>query len=376
MATDDNGKQQVAIYPQMVLSSIYGNETLYNVIQEGINNSSVVVSTDVSNVIITVKAGSTFFFLREEKDPEAPNQTIKFIGKVSLTEDASSGLLTTSFVDFKSQFWEYDTIYVVADWSYDSTSKDNRFIDFTVQTLVSEADLSGVDNRVCIASIHNVKGAITDSGAVNGVDGGNINANNLFIGYELQPNRDTLLQLFNIRNQFMVTFEGDGSGVTVNSGISFTGSSFLSQTSASPVVPPADPIHDYTYDRASGASIEVTGYESSYFQVDFLRYKYVDNSPEYVWESFLIPNSTPIVEYSEKGLVDLLAVQRPFDIKDFGTTILVAVRQLADIIVVNKNLLRPRNCIVMNGSLLPRSPATSNFNRIKLPVYSASEVIH
>ena len=76
----DLGQQQVSIYSQQQLSSVYGNTILKGVIEPGVYNTSVEISKVGDNLLFTVAQGSTFVFKRTGISPDSI--TRELLGKV------------------------------------------------------------------------------------------------------------------------------------------------------------------------------------------------------------------------------------------------------------------------------------------------------
>ena len=360
----DNGTQQVTIYPKQIISSIYGNETLYNVVQPGIENSTVDITTSGTGLLFTISAGTTLFFLRKESDPLTPAQDVYFIGKVSLTTAAVYETDIATFVSAYGTLGDNDPLYLVADWDY---SENTKFVDFRLE--LTAPSYIGVESKLLIAKILNVKDAIT----------GIFNSSKMHVSYELQQNRNTLNKLYTTDNSFMVQFESDGGGVNVNSGNTFTGNSFIGNSTLSSVLVPPLGLITYLSNENTGSVITITGNESDYYQVDFLRAKYTEESPhsvEYVWESFLVP-ATNLFDTvpTKQQIIEFLADQRQFNIVGNAYTIMVSIRERNSLnsSTITKNIW-PETCIIFNESSLDQSVNPVTHQRLKVPVYSASDL--
>ncbi len=366
-STLEKGEQQVSIFPKQILSSIYGNETLYNIIQPGIENGGVIVSTDSINLIFTIPEGTTFFFQRQETDPLNPDKNVNFIGKVSLTLPAEYRILKTTFSSSYGSLTANEPLYLIGDWEYNATNPDIRFVDFRLdKNLLS---FTGNNNVVLLAKILNARAAIAS-----------VDFTKLHVSYELQQNRGTLNKLYGTDNSFMIEFESDGGGVKVQAGNAFTGNSFISYTSASSVMTPPLGLATYLSNENTGSIINIIGSEASYYQVDFLRVRYSEDSPHvmgYAWESFLVPATTLFDTVPTKQqIITFLAAQKQFKIVGNAHTLLVSIRKRVELntSTITKNIW-PETCIIFNESALDQNINSTIHNRFKLPVYSASDLV-
>lgn len=371
-----NGNQQVTIYPQQPLSSVYGNEVLYNVIQEGPEKASVRITTSGSDLIFYIEAGSTLFFLRQELDPLDAVKVVNFIGKVSLTTDADYTISIPTFKSLYNGLTATDPLYLIADWVYD---ENTRYSSFRLVSSLTGLSFEGVNHQILLAKILNIP-AVIASGSPSTLD-----VNLFHVSYEIQKNREVLSRLYNTANQFMVSFEADGSGVKLFKGKSFSGNSFISSenstqwnTDSTTVISPPLGLILYNNNVTTGSVIDITGSEGDYYQVDFLRFGYketTDHSLSFFWDSFLVFQQPPLIPtFTEDNIINYLSQQRPFNLTGNAYNVLVLVRErdTLNTTTVTKNFW-PENCVIFKNKL-PNNTPSNNHHRLKIPVYKFSDL--
>ena len=403
-ASTNNGNQTVSIYPSQQLSSIYGNEIIYGIVQPGVANASVSISTLSSNIVFTIAAGTQFYFQRSATDPVSGAITDTFIAKITLGSSATYNF-SANTTWTAGNYSASTKLYLVADWQYLSTA---NYVAFTIQndSTIVNYNFTGTGNQVLVATILNNANAYNTYNT-----NGNIlsSAITLFhIAYEGQAKRDVLPRINSKNDQFMVQFAGDGSGVYVSQGSNFIGDNFLSsetvtqapawdtntshggdakfvylgQLSTDKIAPPTI-YTTYANNLSTGSSLTISsGNYGNYYQVDFLRNKFDEllHIQGFYWESFLQPAGSFTFVYgstTQQNLIDYLASAvstgtQAYPLNGIGNTLLVSVRLLSA--VNTSNLIWPESTIVFRNTGLSEVTGVNNHSRFKLPIWKASDL--
>lgn len=442
--TTNIGNQQVTIYPYQQLSSVFGNEVSYGVLNPGVYSSGVTITDGGGSVIFTIAAGTTLVFQRSAADPLSSAVTDTIIGKVVLGAPAAVSVA-------KATLWTSSystTLYLVADWTYSLSNPTLLYASFSFSTDVNLQgnirNLDGTSSHVLvIAAILNNNYYVT-----NFPSGNPTNTNDMskyHISNESQSNRDVFRREYIRNNQYRIDFDPNGRGVYVNAGHSFIGGNAVytnpqfgnsgniySQTETTlpfnlqgsfsgafgaghwyplkngsgVILPPTGLINYYpitpqiingvTYGLQSNIPINITGSESSYYQIDFLRIKMDDVSHTQVigWESFLQPSGS--LDFSTFSMTYTSAAslvtpnkmaylnQFVFPLSGEGEVLLVAIRPrggayglytpgvpLAD---GATNTLWPESCIFPREALIPQLGTSMTRKRFKIPVWNSSDL--
>lgn len=415
------GQQQVTIYPFEPLASVYGNELLYGVLQPGVyaptvngaGQPIVVIGngangTDPSKVQFTIKSGSTFIFQRSSPDPVNPSLPFtQFIGKVVLTSDDST--ISVNKVDLWHNTGSYisaQTLYVVATWQYipgNSTNINATFSLLNDQSMIAlKQNDGGFSHILVIATILNQPYFINQYN----LSPGNVNSfplSNYHIVHDYQKGRNVFNRLNANNDSFIVDFDPNGRGVYVESGNIIVADGFLPWTPTFDQIisvggtfpgrlatsgpgyaistPPAG-LQFYTSNVVTNAQIDVvaTGTQSSYYQIDMLRFKSDENThiTNMYWESFLKPaGSLDFTNYT-MTTAQLLAYlsQYQFPVMGDGLTLLVSVRPRSNVTLPDNslNVLWPESCIYPKHSIIPIIGTVKNHSRFKIPVWNSSDL--
>ena len=390
----NNGNQQVSIYSQQQLSSIYGNQLLYGILQAGVANTSVTVAYSAPNLVFTIAAGTELFFQRSTSvDPASQGTTNTFIVKVILGSNATCSILNTTWNG--GSYVGSSKLYIIADWQYTAGYDYASFV-IANDTTISSYNFVGNNsisngNQVLVAVILNNIVAESHAPSWGSVP------SYFHISYEGQAGRDILTKVNNKNDQFLVQFAGDGSGIYVSQGNNFVGDTFLSPeiltstiwSSAAHYPTSTDAIYSnkitppilnttYMNNVTTGATITIaSGVYANYYQIDFLRCKYdeVSHVQNFYWESFVQPANGFSFVYgstTQQNLIDYLSAFSSFPIKGIGQTILATVRRLDA--VNTANLLWPESTLFFKGSGLTETPGVNFHSRFKLPVWTASDL--
>ncbi len=386
------GSQQVSIYPYQELKSVYGNEILYNIMEPGVYYSNIYLqnSPDLSSINICVGVGTTMLFNRVD----ASNNL--FVGKVVLGAD---GVVATIK---KTDFWRDSSIYInakkiflVADWAYDVTNPTNIYVAFSI---VSDANIATIkaddgttDHKLILGSWLNHQYYVQNYNITHPLT-------YYHTSYDYQSGRNTLKKLFNETNKFMIDFDPTGRGLYIDTGDTLVGGTFINQATMYPeaysptstAFRPAVNPGIYCANYRANTWTSIVGSEALYYQVDFLRLKFNNNTKSYqiAWESFVKPingytyNSAVLdfTNYSNinKASIEGFLRQFTFNIIDDGITLLVSLRPSSGIPYSDgaTNLLWPQNCVMMRESTNPALQVGSvhETTRMKVPVYLSSDL--
>ena len=394
--TTNVGNQVVTIYPQQQLASTFGNSLLYGVLPNGgVSNVGFTVSGTSPSIVLTVTAGTTLYFVRQSYDPIDPSNQDTFLIKAILGPTGTGFPITSGSPNYS---WGSDSkVYIIADIDYSTTT---RFANIYGVNTLSGLNFTGVNNKVLLGTVLN--GTTSDSA-------------NLHFSYEGQAGRDPLQRLYSVNDEFMLQFMGDGSGVYVSSGATFMGSTFLSPSQSlsypswtgtlypstgglpySSLIAPPAALTSYVADSNSGATINITGNEAMYNQVDFLRVKQseVSHSTHIAWDSFLqpaygfTPSSNPI-SGTQSALVNYLAQQYStlinssyvdprvynsvfnFPLKGDGITLMVMVRPRS---LAPFNVIWPEYCIIYKNAGFNSATPAQVQERMKAPIYTGAQL--
>ncbi len=408
------GNQVVSIYSQQELSSIYGNSILNGVLTGGVADASISVLGSAA-VTVTIGQNTKLYFTRQATDP-VTGEVINIIGKVTIGAaagfitpfDTTSGTVTygMSAASWYTNFQSESKLYVVADWIYDATAT-NKYATIGVygSAALSSFNFQGVNNQVLIGVLLNNAAAV----AQYTVDS-TILTSAYHISYEGQTNRDTLPRLYNENNKFLIQQAGDGSGLYVSSGLNFVGDNFI-DPAATLNTPEwnntvtyagfnytrklsfAPAISTYIVNNSSGAQLDITGQESNFNQIDFLRVKHDEytHTINVVWESFLKPTS-PLITFppTQSQLLSYLSQQTTtssytspqimnpvfdFPLEGLGQTLLVVVRPRGTSGTYNINTtFWPEYMVVFKDLGLDMTTASIKSIRNKLPVYTSDDL--
>ncbi len=379
------GNQIVSIYPTQELNSKLGNEILAGVIKEGVANASISLSGVGGTLTVTIKKGTTLFFKRSVPDPDTI-LPIDMVVKIILGQnlDITKPITTLQSPSFNAPL--SSKAYIVAD--IDATYTTNKYAQFLIcsESQMSAFTFTGNTHQILVASLLNFT-QFQSTGT----------ATDIHVGYECQPNKDTLTKLYNKNENFTVFFSGSGTGVYISKGNTFSGNALISTATvtngytaytANPsfpfnsdvssliTVPLA--INNY-YSPVYGNYIDVvvTGTTSLYYQIDFLRMKNneVTHTLSAVWESFLQPMGT-FTSLNTKSTQEIINYLSGFNfpLTGNGITLLASVRLRSDAIVISTHLMWPETCVnFIENNIIMEAPVNSH-SRFKLPVYSASDL--
>ena len=442
--TVNNGNQQVSIYPYQQLSSVLGNEVSYGILNPGVYSSAVVITDGGANIVFTIKAGTTLVFQRSAIDPLVSTITDTIIGKVVLGSDYA-------YTVAKSTLWTSTysgTVYIIADWTYSLSSPSLLYANFSLSKDSSiQGDIRNNDGTsshvLIVATILNNNYYVTNF--PNGSPSNTSDMTKYHLSSESQPNRDVLRREYIKNNQFRIDFDPSGRGVYINSGHSFvgnnavftnpqfgnTGNTYTYTDTTLPfnlqgsgagtfgtghwyplkngsgvVLPPTGLINFYpitsqiingvTYGIQTNVPINITGSESSYYQIDFLRIKMdeVLHTQVVGWESFLQPaGSFDFVGFSTlytsaSGLntpnkMSYLS-QYVFPLSGDGEILLVAIRPRGGaygsytpgVPVADgaSNTLWPESCVFPREASIPQVGSASTHKRFKIPVWNSTDL--
>lgn len=385
------GRQEVSIYPGQELSSVYGSAILNDVVPIGVSNCEISLSDLGANVGVTISSGSTFVFKRSAPDPITGVAGNPIIGKITLAEDAL-------FTFPKATFWStssYDTLYVTADWEFNQT---NKYVLFKIETDTSIGALKnqdGTDSHILVlASLLNNKYFSTNWGTNGSVQ----SLSNYHITQDFLPNKDLLKSQEERRNSFPIFFDSYGQGVYVGSGTITLGGVVSSYTSAfynnlpyptrgnltgskTGITLPPVGVRYYTSNMFTNQKVDViaTSTKSSYYQVDFLRYRLNSSfGGELYWESFLALAGSLDFAGNTISKGDLLSYfsGKHFPLKDEGITLSITVRSRASVPDTqgNTNLIWPENTLVLEQDIPINVLAIGSGTRFKIPVYRVSDI--
>ena len=195
-SSTNSGNQIVSIYPTQELNSKLGNEILAGVIQEGVANASISWQVAVGNLSVTVKKGTTLFFKRSVSDPDTA-VAIDMVVKVILGQDLSIILPLSTLKSPSFNAPLSSKAYIVAD--IDATYTTNRYAQFLLcsESQMSAFTFSGNTHQILVASLLNFTNFQSTESSTD-----------IHVGYECQPNKDTLTKLYNKNENFTVFFSG------------------------------------------------------------------------------------------------------------------------------------------------------------------------
>jgi hypothetical protein len=453
----NNGNQQVSIYPYQQLSSIYGNEISYGILNPGVYSSDVTITDNGSSVNFNILAGTTLVFQRTAADPLQSTITDTILGKIVLGS-------TATVTQAKATLWtlsNVSTLYLVADWTYSLSSSTLQYANFSISTDANLAssvrNADGTSSHVLIiAAILNNNYYVTNNPA------GSPNTSDMtkyHISKESQSNRDVLKREYIRNNQYRIDFDPNGLGVYVNAGHSlvgnnvvFTNSSFggsggaYSQPETTlpfnlqgsfsgangeghwypaklnyptglispaagliyyyPLISQISAFNTYTngYYTNYGMNnnpINITGSETNYYQIDFLRIRMdeVTHTQVIGWDSFLQPvgsfnfttfggtSSYTYASSSELNIPNKMAYlnQYIFPMSGDGEILLIAIRPRGATygtqpvgvptgIPGSSNTLWPESCIIPRDASIAQMGGAAVHKRLKLPVWNASDL--
>ena len=385
-STINNGQQQVSIYPYQQLSSVYGNALYYGNLNPGVYSTEVVITFGASDVVFTIKAGTTLIFQRQAIDPIDNTKNDNLIGKIVLKSDATvpstgaypktgaSGLWTSA------PYTQSSALYIVADWEYSISTPSLIYANFTLATDSTINSIKAADgtftHKLIIATILNQQYYY--------INNGSNDPSFYHISYDFQVNRDVFKKEYIKNNRYRVDFDGQGRGVYINAGHAIVGGNVLYTNPAfdqfftyldntlswnlakatnsiydeghyfpdrtysglpTPSDIPADisniirPAVGLTYyiDPITGSQINIVGSENNYYQIDFLRIKRneLTHLQTITWESFIRPEG--ILDFSTFSKIpsssamipsNIMAylLQYDFPVTGDGETPLIAIR--------------------------------------------------
>jgi hypothetical protein len=379
------GNQQVSIYPYQQLSSVYGNEVSYGILNPGVYSAGLTITQNGSAVTFHVQPGTTLVFQRQALDPVNNAITDIILGKIVLGSTADVGPFTYGDLWGGGNTSASSSLYIVADWTYDLT---NPTLKYATLSLITDSDITNLKSadgttthQLIIATILNQQFYVTDWA---GPKSYSTDMSYYHISYDYQPNRDVYRKLYADNNYFRVDFDGKGRGVYVSAGHFLNGGDIvyknptfaLANTYSDKTLPfdvsqlvnnvldeghylvdrryntagigtdtpndsanilrPAVGIANYYslsgYQTNTPIDVVATATQSSYYQIDFLRVKKneIDHSLFIGWESFLQPNgSLDFITFGitpENMMSYLMTSGFLFPLSGDGLTLLIAIR--------------------------------------------------
>lgn len=448
--TTNNGNQQVSIYPYQQLSSVLGNEVSYGMYTPGVYSAGITIVDNGTSVNFIIKAGTTLIFQRTAVDPLSSIVTDVILGKVVLGSDATIPFL-------KSTLWSATyatTLYLVADWTYSLSSPSLLYASFSFSTDVNVATniraFDGTSSHVLVvATILNNNYYVTNFPLASP---STTDMTKYHISYESQPNRDALKKQYASNNLYRIDFDPNGRGVYVNAGHTMAGNNILitnpqfgnaGNTYSQPemtlpfnlqgsfagtygeghwfplkngtgVILPATGLVNYypvpaqislvngsyvTYGLQNNNPINITGTETAYYQIDFLRIKMdeVLHTQVIGWESFLqIAGSLNFTTFpvaglayssaTELNLVNKLTYlnQFVFPLTGDGETLLIAIRPRGSAYGINTpgiptadgatNTLWAESCVSPRDYSIAQLGSAAQHRRFKLPVWNSTDL--
>ena len=404
------GSQQVNVYPQQQLSSVYANSTLNKIVVPGMENVSVVLSSVGDNIsfAVDIQPGSTFYFQISVLDPNGLGYNDTIIGKITLNT-AYRVLVPVSYWNPLGSI-STKTLHIVADWSFDTGTASLKYLRCAViddSLILKEKSYDGSSNHsIVVCSLLNNQYYLTNWG-------GSISASSspifYHVAYDYSPTKNVFSTLEKPFTSFNIWFDHTGNGLYIGSGIAnisgfvskYT-SSFLDNTGASIPYPnrgnystpipnsqsgvtyPAIGAQYFWSDHVANTKIDViaTSTKASYYQVDFLRYRVNDNTHvmELVWESYLKPSgslnftATPLTMI-KKDLIGYLQANY-FPLYGVGLTLAVVIRRRIDVPDTQgaTNYIWPEYTLVSREDIDFAVNTAPKFHRMKAPVYTASDL--
>jgi len=330
--SNPNGNQQVNVHPKQELTSFNANKLFQGLLQEGVYNAEVTgpVYSD-PNYVFTIKAGTTLVFSKE-------HDNLPVIGKITLQEDA-----VVSFNESILEGFSTESFFLVATWVYDLNVPSSVYCDFILLESTELSGLDGIESNkdLIIAEFLNHTQAIGQSGTT------------YKIAYQRGINRNFFNHLYEINNNFPVTFNEFGTSIIVGTGNCILGDTYIH--------------NKLTLEAATGNiwPLALTPPDgSTYKQIDILRI--VNQSPsssdqivDLKWESFLKLSAgfTNIREFIDGY---------DFILEDIGYTVLYSVRDRLDL--ADTSPIWPQDCLIVNP-LTPQLGIVEKTSRLKLPVY-------
>jgi len=341
--SDDNGLQQVSLHPQQELTSLNANKTLRGLWEPGVYNTEAEVSGDATNVIFTIKKGTTFIFNKLDESINIVGTPTELLGKIYLQDDAT---VTVTIDSLLVPSYDVSALVLYSTWDYNVANSTSIFANFAIGPY-SPAFISEVEgnNDVILAIILNHQAFRISS-----------NFSAYQVAYQNQTYRDTFKHMFETTSSFPISFGHTGQEISVGPGQGIIGSTYVTNKNGlmcdclvgsnwpTKVAPPDG---------------------SSYLQIDVLRMVTENVSTDgpdvthLTWQSFL----TPTVAYT--SIPDLMDGIE-FEWVEQGFNLLFAVRPNATLSGVTP--IWPSQCYIVNP-LLPQIGLPKLLSRFKLPVY-------
>lgn len=371
MATVDLGKQQVSIYPYQDLTSLNGNQILYELYHQGAHNVRCEVRPwSTSQFDIYIKAGTVIFFekmISDYMDPELPLRPA--IIKVVISEDTPISEPGTH-LEKLDLYNNAEFLYVYAVWTFSIETDAEKYAQFFINKDPAQYELDKADpDKVILAKFLNIPATFTPPGTMTDIQ-------QIAISYEPKEYREPWLRAEKVLDNFLVEFEGDGSGVVVTPGDMIVGGSYVYSTKTpSPIAPPVLSTNVALGDLYQ---IDVLGYHG---------YTYSDpviQAPRFSWQSFTFSEdsgwawSDTIHSTGDEYGTDPLISQDQLKAYLHGKKLAITDDQYVILFLIRKisgtypsqtisNKMWPDWCIIPDA-LTPRVGTVNRYSVVNIPV--------
>lgn len=329
------GSQQVNVHPSQQLTSLNANKLLLGVIEAGIYNMEVEITSDATNIIFTIKEGATFVFKKLDADTGT-----YLLGKFYFQEDAEVSVPKTTLEGYSGS----EALLLIASWAYDIAETTKIYctpmvIPYSVENMAQVES----ENDLILAVILNHQEFID-----NGSD-----PSYYKVAYQEQFYINPIKGLYEISSGFPIKFGFDGKDITVGSGNCIMGDTYIHNTT---------PLNCAT--GSNWPSLVTTANPELYHQIDVLRIKTErdnsgTNTPYLGWESFLKLSA---------GFTNIREFIDGFDFtwEDYGYNLLFVVRSRNTLAIDTP--IWPSDCLIVNP-FTPQIGSPETLTRFKLPVY-------
>ena len=380
------GKQEVTIYPYQDVASIDADQILLNIVKPCVLNAYVTTTKSGTDLLITVKTGTTIILRKNFTVVEAPSHVREFIVKIEVIDDI---VITKPLTAVDAVVDESLVLVCAWDWEETYTTATKKYADF-VPIGGLDADLwteylTFGDVVVCELLNHE---------AVKGV-GPDVTGNSTYaypIAYQnlysrqtdaskvIKDYRNTFEYLNNAVNQFNIQFgkkyETLAGPVYKTKVYCVSGYGAIRDTIFS---------IDETIDGLSDIleTVPADQLVAGTYQVDVLRITITDdvsNTPQLEWTSVSSEVSPGTVTYNVpltiEGALTCLGTQ-VLSFVDDGIIVGIAVRTRADIgagtTTGTPNTLWPYEFVKWNSAIpfVGHAPTTT---RLAIPIYAESGI--
>ena len=399
-SSTNNGSQVVTIYSGQQISSIFGNSILRNIVQPGAYDCNIIVSDGSSKLSYQVMAGSTFVFRRPAVASSSLGIGVTTVDTyIKVTLQANTSVFDVPYTTIGLN----NVGYIYADFDYTDTPGENKYVQFYFTTVSN--DIKSRENSsthvVSVATLLNLQSVVSS----------NTIANTLHISYDFETNKNLFTREYTYNNQFNIDFDPSGRGVYVGPGsmmnadgvinwnptfnTSYSGNytSYPKRESGATtglIIPPPGLVN-YTVSPLTNKTILVTGSETNYLQVDFLRVKLdeITHNTVVYWDSYLIINNGSMVFTTgswnaNKASAFSYISNFNYPIVGNGITLMVSVRPRGSPGTSTwypntlpttdgaTNIMWPENCWIMKDINPLQIAPSKKYARFKLPISTST----